>query len=262
MNKILVLNKASLEEINIVHPYFSKIIVINKLLLPYKEREYKLKDVKAEIVKIPDGLENIKLNIAIKRFGKESIVLSKDLGINIDSNFIISCLIRALDIFTIKHGCDLRLNEVLIADAENILGKICFRYLLNFARRIILLADKRENLIKDMEFALKNYGISVAVIEDPIKAASLCKAMIITDKRYEILIDPKKPTLLLNKTICHNGLCFDDVDITLDEKNFYDSILAQGFLEMKGYERIWKNAEEEGFKISKFKLQNNLIMEI
>lgn len=262
MNKILVLNRASLEDINILHPYLSRIVGVNKLLLPYKEREYKLKDVTAEIVKMPDGLENIKLNIAIKRFGKESIVLSKDLGINVDLQFIISCLVRALDIFAVRHGCDLRLNEVLIADAENVLGKICFRYLLNFSRRIILLANKRENLFEEMEYALKNYGTSVAIIEDPIKAVSLCQTMIITNKDYEFLIDPKKPTLLLNRTIHGSGLCFDDVDITLNEKDFFDNILAQGFLEMKGYKRIWKNAEKEGFKIAKLKLQNNIIMEI
>ncbi|QCX33773.1 hypothetical protein FDN13_08715 [Caloramator sp. E03] len=149
MNSFAVIRKAKEDDIREKYPTVSHISFINKLLQPYKSKEIMLNDITAAEIKIPDGFERIKLKRSCK-FGNEQYgyVLSKDYDINFNLFFYHSCLIRALDYYTVSLGCDLRLGEVAIADASTLEGRNCFFLLLPFARRIILISKKSRSLFQ------------------------------------------------------------------------------------------------------------------
>ncbi|KRQ86664.1 hypothetical protein ABG79_01411 [Caloramator mitchellensis] len=234
--------------------------ILHKLLLPFKENNFKLKNVEAALVKIPEGLERIKLSLIVNFNKRNNIVLSRDYDINFDIKFYSTYLIRALDIFTVKLKCDLRLNEILIADADNLIGKLCFYNLLPFARRIVLLTNNKNNLEKEAEFAYYKYGTSVAVVEDIVYTEKICDAMIITDEKYIGLLKSKKPALSLCRINEHYDYCFEDVDITLNYEEFFKPIFALGYLNVYDYEKNWQMAEKEGFRIVRFISNGNTVL--
>lgn len=264
MNSFVVIRKAKEDDLRERYPTISRISFINKLLYPYKSEDIILNDVTAAEIKIPDGFERIKLKRSCK-FGYEQYgyIVSKDYNINFNLYFYHSCLIRALDYYTVSLGCDLRLGEVAIADASTLEGRNSFFLLLPFARRIVLVSKKKQELIPDVEYAILKYGTSVAIIEDPIRASENADAIILSskDENYKYLAEVKKPMLYFNFIYPpKSSLWFNDVDIAFND-NKMDITFAQGYLQIKQRKIIWSMAEKEGFLIKSIRRDNEILIE-
>lgn len=259
-----VLNRAERDDVIERHPALGRIAYIDKLLQPYKYNEMNFNDVIGVNIKIPGGFERGKIGRAYKRGVRNyGYVLSRDYNINYNPFFHHSCLIRALDFYTIKLGCDLRLSEVVIADAATVEGKNAFRLLLPIARRIVLVTEQKSKLLEEVEYAIFRYGSSVAVIEDPVKAAERADIIVIASDNinHRYIADLDRPMLYFRYiTPPKSSYWFDGVDISYGENEF-DIIYAQGYTDVNEKKPLWYNAEIEGFRIKNIKRGKDCIEE-
>ncbi|MCX7885479.1 MAG: hypothetical protein N2448_10730 [Caloramator sp.] len=264
MNSFAVIERAKNGEIIEKYPSFSRISFVNKLIQPYKSEDIFFNDILGVNIKIPEGFEKFKIkmayNTAIRKYNR---VFSKDYDINFNTFFYHSCLIRALDYYTISLGCDLRLNEVVIADAATNEARDAFFLLLPIARRIILLTEKKKELLFNVEYAISKYGTSVAVIEDPIKAAERADVIVLSSNNdnHRYIAELRRPMLILKYVSPpKHSYWFNDVDIGFEDKKM-DIIFAQGYVELKQNKIIWSSAENEGFRIKNIKRYDNILIE-
>jgi hypothetical protein len=260
-----ILKRCSSEEIKQKLSFAAKIPMMSRLHLPYKDKELVFGDVVGCKINITHGFEKVKVkrayNMGIKDYGH---VISKEFNINYSPFFHHSCLIRALDFLTVKIGCDLRLSEVVIADASTIEGRNAFRLLLPLARRIILVTNKKKDLIDEADYAMQKYGTSVAVIEDPVKASDRADVLVIAssnpDHKYFVEID--RPTLYFNfLKLPSTKWWFDDVGISYKHGEEIETSFAQGYLDLFSKVPIWSSAEMNGFNIINLKKGKSNLLE-
>ncbi|SKB00599.1 hypothetical protein SAMN05443428_1459 [Caloramator quimbayensis] len=264
MNSFAVIERAKNDEIIEKYPSFSRIGFVNKLIQPYKSEEMLFNNILGVNIKIPEGFEKLKIkrayNTAVRKYNR---VFSREYDIDFNKFFYHSCLIRALDFYTISLGCDIRLNEVVIADAATPEGKDAFFLLLPIARRIVLLTEKKKELLFNVEYAISKYGTSAAIIEDPVKAAERADIIILSSKNdnYRYIAELKRPMLILEYIVPpKHSYWFNDVDIAFDDKKM-DIIFAQGYVELKQKKIIWSSAEDDGFKIKNIKRYDDILIE-
>lgn len=265
MKGFAILSRANDKDLKDKHPFISKIWGTNRLIMPYKSVEYEFDNILGSNISIPSGFENMKIKAAqrtgVKKYG---YVLSRDFNIRYNPFFYHSGLIRALDFLTVSLGCDIRLNEVVIADAATYEGRNAFRLLLPIARRILLVTDRKKDLSEEVDYAMMRYGTSVGVIEDVVKAAERADIVVIaSDNQYhKYLTDLNRPMLIFR---CSNPpgakWWFDDIGISYKGKGDMDSLYAQGYIDVINREPLWKNAEKEGFSIKSIKKRNMNILE-
>ena len=227
------------------------------LIVPDSKSEISLGAVKSTDVSITPGFEKIKvkraINFGIKNYG---YVISRDFNINYNPFFNSSCLIRAFDFFSMKLGCDLRSCEILIADAASNEGKNAFWILAPFAKRIILVTSKKNEILKEVDFARAKYGTLSAVVEDPVKASAAADAIILAseDASHKYIAGLKKPMLYYKFYKRPDGdLWFDNVDISYNGKDEMNTIYAQAYIDINKKRPSWYNAENEGFTIKNIK---------
>lgn len=265
MKGFAVLNTADDKEIKDKHPVMGRIWGADKLILPYKEREYEFNRIKGARYNVPLGFQRSKLKRAYKVGVRDyGYVVSKDFNINYNPFFHHSCLVRALDFLTIRLGCDLRLNEVVIADAASYEGRNIFRLLLPVARRIILVTNNKEELVEEVNYAMMRYGTSVALIEDPVKASERADAVIMVSDRdeHKYISSLDRPMLFLrSKTTPTSRWWFNDIDISFSRDEEFETIYAQGYLDIYNKKTLWQVAEDEGFRIKNIKREGKKILE-
>lgn len=265
MEGFAVLNRAKTQGLAARYPIRGRIMGVRNLIGPYEEEIHNFNGITGCRIRIPEGFEKVKRRrgerIGIKRYG---YVLSMDYSININQLFHVSCLIRALDFYTISLGCDLRLNEVVIADAATPEGKNAFKLLLPIARRIILITDRRDE-VKDMvDYGIMKYGTSAAVLEDPVKASERADAVVIAsdNPKHSCLIERERPILYLKFINYPTGkLWFDDITVSFNGQGHLEPLFAQGYVDVLGKKPLWRYAEKEGFKIRELMNKESCIME-
>lgn len=227
------------------------------LILPDTKCKKYLGAVNSTDISITPGFEKIKVKRAIS-FGIKNYgyVISRDFNINYNPFFNSSCLIRAFDFFSMKLGCDLRSCEILIADAASNEGKNAFWILAPFAKRIILVTSKKNEVLKEADFARAKYGTLSAVVEDPVKASAAADAIILAseDASHKYIAGLKKPMLYYKFYKRPDGdLWFDNVDISFNGKDEMNTIYAQAYIDINKKRPSWYNAENEGFTIKNIK---------
>jgi hypothetical protein len=265
MNGFAVISKADEEDVRNRFPLSSKLWGVDKFLQPFKDRYIKFGEMECVDIKIPPGFEKGKVNRAnnmgLRKYG---CVVSRDYSINYNPFFYHSCLVRALDFFTVGLGCDLRLSEVVIADASTFEGKNIFRLLLPFARRIVLVTENKNDIIEEADYAMIRYGTSVAVIEDPVKAVERADAVVLSSQNiyHKCLLEKERPMLYIKFLQSpHTKWWFNDVDISYNKQEELETIYAQGYVDRHKMEPLWSSAEKEGFRIKNIKKCDIKIME-
>jgi hypothetical protein len=265
MNGFAVISKANDEDVKNKFPVLSKVWGMDKIMLPYTEKEFDFNSLLGAKINITEGFEGAKVKraykAAIRQYGH---VLSKEYNINYNILFHHSCLIRALDFYTVKKGCDLRLSEVVIADAATVEGRNAFRLLMPIARRILLVTENKNSLSQEVEYAMNRFGISAAVIEDPVKASEKADALVLSSQNpdHKYLANLQRPMLYFNFLSKPLGkMWFDDVGISYSEGEELESLYAQGYLDAVKKEALWHMAEDEGFVIRSLKKENKKIIE-
>lgn len=265
MKGFAILSRAYDEDIKEKHPFLGSIWGANRLIMPYKTHEYEFNSILGSNINVPLGFENIKIKaahrIGIKKYGH---VLSRDFNIRYNLFFYHSGLIRALDFLTVSLGCDLRLNEVVIADAATYEGRNAFRLLLPIARRILLVTDRKKELIEEVDYAMMRYGTSVGVVEDVVKAAERADIVVISsdNQHHKYLTELNRPMLVFRCiTPPAAKWWFDDISINYKGKGDMDPLYAQGYIDVINREPLWNIAEKEGFGIKSIKKRNMKILE-
>lgn len=260
-----VLSKARDEDVFKKHPVAGKMSGIKSLLPPFEEEEYNFNGMIGSNIAIPRGFERIKIKSStIKGTKKYGHVLSKDYKINFNPFFYHSCLIRALDFYTISMGCDLRISEVVIADAASYEGRNAFRLLLPLAKRILLVTDRKEELLQEVDYAIIKYGTSVGIIENAEKAVERADIIVLSsdNEKHRCLIRVERPMLYFRFIdVPKTELWFNKISISFDKKGEYDPIFAQGYVDVTGRQPVWRFAEAGGFRIKDIKKDNIKIME-
>ncbi len=265
MRGFAILSRAYEENIKERYPFIGRIWGTNRLIMPYKNDEYEFDSIIGGNISVPLGFENMKVKTA-QRIGakKYGYVVSRDFNIRYNPFFYHSGLIRALDFFTVSLGCDVRLNEVVIADAATYEGRNAFRLLLPIARRILLVTDKKKELIEEVDYAMMRYGTSVGVIEDAVKAAERADVVVIAsdNKYHKYLVELNRPMLYFRYTTTPiTNWWFDDISISYKGRGDMDSLYAQGYIDVINREPLWNSAEKEGFSIKSIKKRNMKILE-
>lgn len=265
MKGFAVLNMALENDIKTRHPIISRIWGVDKLILPYREREYNFNRILGAKINVPSGLQRGKIKRACK-IGERNYgyVVSKDFNINYNPFFHHSCLIRALDFLTVGLGCDLRLNEVVIADAASYEGRNAFRLLLPIARRIVLVTSKKEELRDEVNYAIMQYGTSVALVEDPVKASERADivVMVSDDENHKYIANLDRPMLYFrSRTTPASRWWFNDVDISFNRNGELSTVYAQGYLDVSNKKTIWSLAERDGFEISSIRRDDTRIIQ-
>ena len=265
MRGFAILSRAYEENVKERYPFIGRIWGTNRLIMPYKNDEYEFDNILGGNISIPLGFENMKVKTAQKIGAKKyGHVVSRDFNIRYNPFFYHSGLIRALDFFTVSLGCDVRLNEVVIADAATYEGRNAFRLLLPIARRILLVTDRKKELIEEVDYAMMRYGTSVGVIEDAVKAAERADIVVIAsdNKYHKYLAELNRPMLYFRyNTPPITKWWFDDISISYKGKGDMDSLYAQGYLDVLNREPLWNSAEKEGFSIKSIKKRNMKILE-
>lgn len=265
MNGFAILSRAYEEDIKERHPFIGGFWGTNKLIMPYKKHEYMFDNILGENICIPSGFEKMKVKTAQRKATKKyGYVVSRDFNIRYNPFFYHSGLIRALDFLAISLGCDVRLNEVVIADAATYEGRNAFRLLLPVARRILLVTDRKKELIEEVDYAMMRYGTSVGVIEDAVKAAERADIVVIaSDNQYhKYLVELNRPMLYFRCTSPPiTKWWFDDISISYKGRGDMDSLYAQGYIDVVNREPLWNSAEKEGFSIKSIKKRNMKILE-
>lgn len=265
MSGFAIISRANEDDIRERYPFIGSVWGTKKLIRPYKKDEYKFDYIMGGNICVPSGFEKIKLKtaqkIGVKKYGH---VVSRDFNIGYNPFFYHSGLIRALDFLTVSLGCDVRLSEVVIADAATYEGRNAFRLLLPIARRILLVTDKKKELIEEVDYAIMRYGTSVGVIEDAVKAAERADIVVIAsdNKYHKYLVELDRPMLYFRfVTAPSTKWWFDDISISYKGKGDLDSLYAQGYIDVINREPYWSNAEREGFSIKSIKKRNVKILE-
>ena len=221
-------------------------------------------DIGYTCIKVPEYLERRKLRQAMSMANKITrVVVSKDYNVNYSRLCYYSMLIRALDFYCISLGCDLRLHEVVIGDAATGEGVAAFKLLCPIARRILLVTDNKKRLEGIAEKAMIDYGISAAVIENPIKAAERSDAIILAsdNDRYSHLLIKDRPTLIMRfPRLPISGKWFDTAGLGFMGKEGTEEVAVQGYLSYLKKDRIWQAAEKEGFTIDAIMQQGRIIL--
>ncbi|TDT50322.1 hypothetical protein [Fonticella tunisiensis] len=264
MKGFAVINTAHEEDVKRKFPFAGKLWGIDRFIGPYKEEDMEFNNCIGTEIKIPYGFEKSKVKraykIGMKMYG---YVVSKEYNINYNPFFHHSCLIRALDFLTVSLGCDLRLGEVVIADASTYEGRNSFRLLLPFARRIILVTDNKKEIMEEAEHAMINYGTSVAVLEDPVKASERADAVVIASDKphHKYIVDMNRPMLFFRFFKKPEGRWWFD-NVTINFKDYYNlsSIHAQGYVDINNKRPFWISAEKDGFRIQNIRKENIIIM--
>lgn len=266
MKGFAVIRRLNRDDLIDRHPLLGRVWGIDKLIMKHSDRKYLFNETIGETIDISSGFENSKVKMACKRsIRKYGYSLSRDYGINYNAFFHHSALIRGLDIMTVRLGCDLRLSEVVIADASTAKGINCFRLLAPFARRIVLVTEDKSKVEDEVDYAMINYGISVAVVKDPIKAGEHADVFVLSSigLGYEYFTIRNRPTLFLdNIDEQGNNLSFNEVEVQYNNQETIDSIYAQGYLDVNRIRAAWVNAEKEGFRIKNIKRGDNILMEL
>lgn len=125
------------------------------------------------------------------------------------------------------------------------------------------MTEKKEEVINYIEYAALNYGTSVAVIEDPVKAAERADVIILSSDKaqHNYLADITKPMLLYRFIYSpKTPFWFNDVDIAFKDVKF-DIDFVQGYVEIKNKEAKWNSAEKEGFYIKSIKQGEKILIE-
>lgn len=265
MKGFAILSRAYDEDIKEKHPFIGRLWGTNRLIMPYKTLEYDFNNILGGNISIPLGFEGMKIKVAQKIGTKNyGYVVSRDFNIRYNPFFYHSGLIRALDFFTVSLGCDLRLNEVVIADAATYEGRNAFRLLLPMARRILLVTDRKKDLMEEVDYAMMRYGTSVGVIEDVVKAAERADIVVIAsdNKYHKYLTDLNRPMLIFRSTTPPlSKWWFDGISISYRGKGEMDPLYAQGYVDVINREPLWNSAEKEGFWIKSIKKRNMKILE-
>jgi hypothetical protein len=265
MKSFAILSRAYDEDIKERYPLMARIWGANRLIRPFKEVEYSFDNITGGKISIPSGFESSKVKrahkLGIRNYGH---VVSKDFNINYNPFFYHSSLVRALDFLTVSLGCDMRLSEVVIADASTYEGRNAFRLLLPIARRILLVTDKKDELTEEVDYAMLRYGTSVAVIEDAVKAAERADIIVIASDNinHKYLVELDRPTLYFR---FHKQPLtkwwFDNVSISYKKQGNLDFLFAQGYMDVINKKLLWNNAEKEGFNIRSIKRRDLNIIE-
>jgi len=216
-------------------------------------------------INVPEEFQRHKLTQAIRMAGKISnIVVSRDYNINYSFMCYYSMLIRALDYYSISLGCDLRLSEVVIGDGATSEGMCAFHLLCPIAKRIVLVnTGNREKLMGLAEKAMMKYGISAAVVENPVKAAERADVVVLaTDNPdYSQLITRDRPTLIMRfPKPPTSGRWFDGAGISFMGGEELDEAAVQGYLSYMKKELLWQMAEREGFTVDTITRQGRVIL--
>jgi hypothetical protein len=260
-----ILSRAYEEDVKERYPFIGRLWGTNRLIMPYKNDEYEFDNILGGNISVPPGFENMKIKTAQKACARKyGHVVSRDFNIRYNPFFYHSGLIRALDFLTVSLGCDVRLNEVVIADAATYEGRNAFRLLLPIARRILLVTDRKKELIEEVDYAMMRYGTSVAVIEDPVKAAERADIVVIaSDNQYhKYLTELNRPMLFFRyATPPITKWWFNDISISYKGEGDMDSLYAQGYIDVINREPLWNSAEKEGFSIKSIKKRNMKILE-
>ncbi|EYE87952.1 hypothetical protein Q428_10650 [Fervidicella metallireducens AeB] len=264
MRGFAVLGEAYEEDVSKKYPVLSRIWGLDKTIQPYVRDVLMFNGIQCGKIEIPSGFQRNKLKrackIGTKRYGH---VVSRRFDINFNPFFYHSCLARAFDFYTVSLGCDLRLHEVVIADASSYEGRNMFRLLLPIARRIILVTNRKKELIEEVEYAITYFGTSVALIEDPINACKNADAVILASEcpEHQYIANLDRPMLFLKHTNTPiTKYWFNEVDISFNKYKNLDVDFAQGYMEVSGKRILWLNAEKEGFAINNIKRGNNIVI--
>lgn len=264
MRGFAVLGEAYEKDVSERHPVLSRIWGLDKTIQPYIRDILVFNGIECGKIDIPLGFKRNKLKkackIGTKKYGH---VVSRCFDVNFNPFFYHSCLARAFDFYTVSLGCDLRLNEVVIADASSYEGRNMFRLLLPIARRIILVTNRKNELFEEVEYAMTYFGTSVALIEDPIKACKNADAVILASdcSEHQCIANLDRPMLFLKyMSIPITKYWFNDVDISFNKYKNLDVAFAQGYMEVTGKRILWLNAEKEGFAINNIKKGNNIVI--
>jgi hypothetical protein len=265
MRGFAVISRAQKDEVQDKTSVLNKILGIKEIILPYKEKEIFFDELVACKISVTEGLEKAKIRRAYKTgLNKYGLVLSKDFEINNDSLFHHSCLVRALDFFTISLGCDLRFNEVVIADASTPEGRNFFKLLLPISRRILLVTNNKGTLAREVDYAISKYGTSVAVVEDPIKASESADVIVMASSNpdHKYLAELNRPMLFYSFLKAPTSkLWFNDISIAYKNGEEIESIYGQGYLRAIKKDPIWYHAENNGFIIKTIKKDNISLIE-
>lgn len=255
MNGFAVIKKLKKDETSKKLTSLADVPFLNFMVMPHFGQDIALNEISGNDITVAGGLEKSKVRLAvhqgIKRYG---YVLSKDYGINYNPYFYHSCLIRGFDFLTVSLGCDMRVSEVVIADAATLAGRNFFRLLLPFARRIILVTDRKSELEEEVNYAIQMYGISAAVVSDPVKASESADAAIIaSDKEYHKYIIEKNIPILFNKFMYKpkSEYCFNNVYLSFKHYDMLDTQYAQGYIDVMRKRPHFIYAEKDGFSIKK-----------
>ncbi|MCX7950659.1 MAG: hypothetical protein N2594_01760 [Clostridiales bacterium] len=243
MSGFAVINRE--EKINGTMDYFK---------MPYVKTRYFFSYVQSDNINVPSKLEKIKLKYILKS-NRYKYYFSRDYNLNINRKFELSVLSRAFDIFTIKNGCDIRLNEVVITDAAEDEALEIFVQIAPIARRIILHTQDKEKVKPYVEWAYLNYGISTSLVSDINSSLDRADATIVVGNLQYIkdVLKIKRPTMIINSNIYPtHSLWFRDVKLKHQETYDLDMIYAQGYLKCIDKKMNYINVEQEGFYIEKF----------
>ncbi len=236
-----------------------------RYILPPETIKDSIEDIDYTWINVSEENEALKLRQAKKMAGRISkIVVSRDYNINYSKLCYYSLLIRALDYYSVSLGCDLRLGEVVIGDGATYEGMCAFKLLCPIARRILLVTKENKGRLMDIaEKAMIEYGISAAVVEDPIKASERADAVILAadNDDYTQLLTKDRPTLLMRfPKPKQSGRWFDDVGIAYKDMGGLREEAVQGYLSCIGKDRIWNMAEREGFFVDAIMQQGKVVL--
>lgn len=216
-------------------------------------------------ISVPDKFQAHKLHKAVRKAYKiSSVVVSRDYNINYSFMCYYSLLIRALDYYSISLGCDIRLSEVVIGDGATYEGICAFQLLCPIAKRIVLVnTGSREKLMGITEKAMMKYGMSAAVVENPIKAAERADVVVLASDspEYGQLLTRDRPTLIIRyPKLPMSGRWFDGAGISFMGGEKINEAAVQGYLSYMKKELQWQMAEKEGFTLDTITQQGKVIL--
>lgn len=242
---------------------FSNSSFLNFMAVPHFGKDIAINGIYGNDITVAGAFQKIKVKYAMHQgTGRYGYVLSKDYGINYNPYFYYSCMVRGFDFLTVSLGCDMRFNEVVIADASTFEGKIFFRLMLPFTRRIILVTDNKLQIQEEVDYAIAAYGVSAAVVEDPVKASEKADAAIITsDKEYHRYIIERDIPVLFNKFMYKpkSKNCFNDVRLSFKDYEV-DTEYAQGYVDVMRKRPHFMYAEKDGFNIKRLTMDSRDVL--
>lgn len=234
-------------------------------IMPPKVIKGNIGNISYTNISVPEEFQKHKLHQAVRKACKiSSIVVSRDYNINYSFLCYYSLLIRALDYYSVSLGCDIRLSEVVIGDGATYEGMCAFRLLCPIAKRIVLVnTGNREKLMGLAEKAMMKYGISAAVVENPVKAAERADVVVLASDNldYGQLLTIDRPTLIIRfPKFPMSGRWFDGAGISFMGGEAINEAAVQGYLSYMKKELQWQMAEKEGFTLDTITQQGKVIL--